>query len=133
MRQGGGSWAGTWHPGATLTECGVPGTAQNALLAVKGKPRATVGRKVTGRDPWWMAMAGLPEATPMRPRGDRNRASRRLTAIELVIAVVLIGLLAGFALPGISHALAQVNLALLGVGAAVGRTRNRLPFRSSEL
>ncbi len=103
------------------------------LLTEKSKPRVTVGRKVTGRDPWWMAMAGLPEAIPTRPQDCRSRASRRLTAIELVIVVVLIGLLAGFALPGISHALAQVNLALLGVGAAVGRTRNRLPFRSSEL
>ncbi len=47
------------------------------LLTEKGKPRVTVGRKVTDRWPGCAAMAGLPEALPMRTRRDRDRTDRR--------------------------------------------------------
>ncbi len=76
------------------------------LLTDKGKPRVTVGRKVTDRCPVGQRWPGCRGALLMRTRRDRDRTDRRsgVTEIGIVVLVVFIGFLAGWVLPGTNFA-----------------------------
>ncbi len=99
-----------WQPRARELHCTVGASIwvslSAPLLTEKGKPRVTVGHKVTDRCPLRQRWPGRREVLPMRKRHDRNRTDTRsgITELGIVIRVVLIGFLARRVLPSTNFA-----------------------------